>query len=126
MPRCVCHVRDRKSIRGEIIMAVNHPVESHPRRHSLDVSHWDQTSREDFFHPDWDDDAPPAAERSVIHRASLRPLQSATVRLPPNRPIGLLGQTVRVAAGGGVVMGTVVLIAAAFMLSKVAGLLSNY
>jgi hypothetical protein len=97
-------------------MAIDHSDESRPRRHSPDVSHWDQTSWEDFFHPDWEDDAPRPAEGPATDRASLR---SLTAPQPLNRPLGVIRQTTWVRAGGGIVMGTVVLIATAFMLGRV-------
>ena len=106
-------------------MAVDHPEESRPRR-SLDVSHWDQTSWEDFFHPDWVEDAPPQVGGSAIHRANLRRLQAATARQRLRRPMALIRQTTRVGSGGGIIMGTVLLIATAYMLGKVTGLLSHY
>jgi hypothetical protein len=102
-------------------MAVGHAKQKLAQQHSRSMSHWDRISWEDFFHPDWDDDGP-----SVLERTAGRGTRRNGVDWPVTGNRSLARRTTQPISRGTIVTGAVVIVAAGFLLSRIASLLSNY
>lgn len=102
-------------------MAVGHAKQNLTQQYSRSMSYWDRISWEDFFHPDWDDDGSDVSERTAGRGTRRTAVDSpvAEDRSPARRTTQPISRST-------IVTGAVVIVAAGFVLSRIASLLSNY
>jgi hypothetical protein len=92
-------------------MTVNQLTKDRTPQYSHSMSQWDQISREDFFHPDWEHDVPRPVQRSALRRQK------------KDRAVSINAQSPSVT--GTIVAGTLVVVGVALVFNRIAALLSN-